>query len=77
MMLARVRWSAQRVCLEGMELRAPDTSNGIASTDGSSWATTGQSWVVARFVGTPAAGRASITQGNEWRQPLECKLLPP
>jgi hypothetical protein len=76
-MLARVRWSTARVCLEAVELRTQDYGT---PTDGSgvatSWAAPAESWAVVRFAGGAAAGRVVVVAGSELRQPLECNLQP-
>ena len=75
-MLARVRWSASRICLEAVELRSQDTAGSPGGQ--SAWGTPldqpVESWVVARFAGVAAAGRVVVVPGGELRQPLECKL---
>jgi hypothetical protein len=75
-MLARVRWSASRVCLEGVELRTQDLS--VAGAQPSQWGTPWdspvESWAVARFAGGAAAGRVVVVPGGEIHQPVECKL---
>jgi hypothetical protein len=79
-MLARVRWSAARVCLEAVELRAQDFSvnpSGQTAQSGTPLDQPVESWVVARFVGVPAAGRLVVVAGAEVRQPVECKLRAP
>jgi len=78
-MLARVRWSSARVCLEAVELRAEDmtVAGGPTSQWGSVWDSPVESWVVARFAGGPAAGRIAVIAGGEARQSLECKLGAP
>jgi hypothetical protein len=82
-MLARVRWSPARVCLEGVELRAQDMTvvqpaNVMGPAGwGTPWDSPVESWVVARFTGTAASGRVVVVPGGEVRQPLECKLGAP
>jgi hypothetical protein len=85
-MLARVRWNATRVCLEGIEVRQQDVWNGSStpmamptapSPWGSAWDSPVETWVVARFAGGTVAGRAGILQGAETRESLECKLAGP
>lgn len=66
-MIARVRWTAKRVCLEGFEVRVPPVSVRIPG-EPSSFAT----WVVAR--GSTFA-RVGIAEGLEWRQALECSIV--
>jgi hypothetical protein len=69
-MLARVRWGANRVCLEAVEI-----------ADGSRTMREGvevETAVVARFTGkTSAAGRVGVTAGAEIHQALSCKLGAP
>jgi hypothetical protein len=82
-MLARVRWSTARVCLEAVEVRQQDgyygNANPMAAMGnpfGSPWDSQAETWVVARFAGGTAAGRSSILQGGEMRESMECKLAP-
>jgi hypothetical protein len=78
-MLARLRWSATRACLEAVELRTEDlavASTGPASQWGTAWDSQVESWVVAQFAGGSVAGRVVVIPGAELRQPLECKLGP-
>jgi hypothetical protein len=67
-MLARVRWSAQRVCLEAVELRAADTALSSDSTV--------ETWTVARLAAPAAAGKVTVVPGTEIRQPVQCALGP-
>ena len=79
-MLARVRWSTARVCLEAVELRTQDWGGASGSSTGqfgSVWDQPVESWVVARFAGGSSAGRVVVVAGGEARQPLECKLSTP
>jgi len=80
-MLARVKWSAARVCLEGLEIRTPDVKATVMQRDGESpsyaQAITPESWLVARFAGGSSAMRAGIGPGVEWRQALSCTIQPP
>jgi hypothetical protein len=71
-MLARVKWSDKRVCLEAFEVKLPDVSVRTTGT-GSSESIKVASWLVAR--GTTYA-RVAIADGIEWRQPLECTMVP-
>jgi photosystem II stability/assembly factor-like uncharacterized protein len=81
-MFARVRWSAQRVCLEALEVRLADTDTNVlfrSKTGGRGEAVAPQeasleTWLVARFTGTPGAARTSIVPGLETRQPMTCSL---
>ena len=70
-MIARVKWSDKRVCLEGVEVKLPDVSVRVPNASGSDLLKVG-SWLVAR--GTSIA-RVAIAEGVEWRQPLECSLV--
>jgi hypothetical protein len=74
-MLARVRWSQARVCLEAVELRTQDLADGVTPmSSGSVWDSPAESWAVVRFAGGSAAGRVVVIAGGEVRQPLECNL---
>jgi len=75
-MLARVRWSAARVCLEAVELRTQDVAvaSGQPSQWGTPWDAALESWAVARMAGGAAAGRVVVVPGGELRQPMECTL---
>jgi hypothetical protein len=79
-MLARLRWSPTRVCIEAVELRTEDMavpSAGPTSPWGTPWDAPVESWVVVRFAGGTQAGRVVVFAGGELRQPLECKLGTP
>jgi hypothetical protein len=85
-MLARVKWSPARVCLEAVEVRVADTGDGSATSGtpfGSVWDSPAETWLVARFVAgpiassAPSAGRAVVVAGGELRQPVECTLTAP
>jgi hypothetical protein len=81
-MLARVRWSSSRACLEAVELRTQDMTvapggGSQPSQWGTAWDAPVESWAVARFAGGAAAGRVVVIAGGELRQSLECKLGPP
>lgn len=79
-MVARVKWSATRVCLEAVEVRSPqvqvtvtmrgDSPNAKASSIGVDVET----WTVARFAGAATASRVGVIPGIEWRQGLSCTL---
>lgn len=80
---ARVRWTASHVCLEAIEVRVADVKvlAKEVNMDGAAARVApveldAESWVVARFTGTPAAERLAVTPGVESRQALECALLP-
>jgi hypothetical protein len=69
-MLARVKWSDKRVCLEAFEVKLPDVTvraPGATSSESLKVA----SWLVARGA---VFARIAIADGVEWRQPLECTL---
>lgn len=68
-MLARVKWSEKRVCLEGLEVKLPDVT--LRASGGGSEPLKVASWLVAR--GSVFA-RVAIADGVEWRQPLECTM---
>jgi hypothetical protein len=72
-MVARVKWSDKRVCLEGLEVRLADVSVRVpgASEVGPLRAA---SWLVSRG---GVFARVAVADGLEWRQPLECSLVPP
>ena len=69
-MIARVKWSEKRVCLEGIELKLPDVSVRAPGSSGSDLLKVG-SWLVSR--GNTFA-RIAVADGVEWRQPLECSF---
>jgi hypothetical protein len=81
-MIARVKWSAQRVCLEAVEIRGPDQKAAILTRgdDPNEKAYSTQqvveTWVIAKLAGGQQAVRAGIAPGLEWRQPLTCPLQP-
>jgi hypothetical protein len=67
-MVARVKWSKDRVCLEAIELRASD----IASAGD----TPLETWMIARFSSPATAGQIAIVPGTEVRHPMQCSLAP-
>jgi hypothetical protein len=67
-MIARVKWSDKRVCIEGIEVKLPNVTVRSGSDT-----VTASSWLVGRG-GTFA--RVAIGEGYEWRQPLECTAVP-
>ena len=79
-MLARVRWSPSRACLEAVELRTQDMTVSAGtpapSQFGTAWDAPVESWAVVRFAGGGAAGggRVVVIPGAELRQALDCKL---
>lgn len=88
-MVARVKWSATRACLEAVELRAEDiqmvaTGAGVSPGMGLGrrwqpmpWEGPVENWVVAKLAGGASAGRVGVIPGIEIRQPLTCALTPP
>lgn len=68
-MLARVRWSAARVCLEAVEV--PEGTHAMRAGEEIETA------VVARFAGKAGAGRIGVGPGMEVRQALRCALAAP
>jgi hypothetical protein len=69
-MLARVRWSPKRVCLEGFEVKLPNVPLKVPGNGGDQ--ITLATWLVAK--GSTFA-RVAVAEGIEWRQPLECSLV--
>lgn len=70
-MIARVRWTPKRVCLEGFEVKVPNATVRVGQDGGYEQATFA-TWLVgngARFA------RVGITEGIEWRQALECTVV--
>ena len=70
-MIARVKWSDKRVCLEGFEVKLPDVTvraPGATSSESIKVA----SWLVGRG-GTYA--RVGVAEGVEWRQALDCTIV--
>jgi hypothetical protein len=79
--LLRVKWSASRVCLEGVELEGTRARVNAVQRDGEgsraeARVLDAQSWIVGRFVAPSAAARVATGAGLEWRQPLSCTLAP-
>lgn len=72
LMLARVKWSAARVCLEGLEVRLPSVDLRIREPSGAPDAQALHTWLVAK---NGVFARVGIGEGTEWRQPLECALV--
>ena len=81
-MIARVKWSPTRVCLEAVEIRGPDMKVAVLTRgdDPNEKAYSNQqpveTWVIAKFSGGAQSVRAGIAPGLEWRQPLTCPLQP-
>jgi hypothetical protein len=71
-MIARVKWSEKRVCVEAFEVKLPDVSVRVPGAQ-TSEALKVASWLVAR--GSTYA-RVAVSEGVEWRQPLECTIVP-
>jgi hypothetical protein len=72
-MIARVRWTAKRICLEGFEVKLPSVSLRMPSSGGaSSDSATFGTWLVGR--GSTFA-RVGVAEGVEWRQALECTVV--
>lgn len=69
-MIARVRWTTNRVCLEGFEAKLPSVSLrvDVGGGDPVNVAT----WLVAK--GSTFA-RVGVSEGIEWRQMLECSVV--
>jgi hypothetical protein len=81
-MVARVKWSATRVCLEAVEVRTPDVKvTAMQRGDDPNEKTystpvTVETWAVARFAGGASAVRVGVVPGVEWRQGMSCTLTP-
>ncbi len=71
-MLARVRWSDKRLCLEGFEVKLPSVSVRTGASNIGTDPVTFSTWLVAR--GSTFA-RVGITEGIEWRQALACTVI--
>jgi hypothetical protein len=74
-MIARVRWSTKRVCLEAFEVKLPSTAIQVMGSSGTSepaTLATFATWLVGK--GSTFA-RVGVTDGIEWRQPLECSIV--
>jgi hypothetical protein len=72
-MIARVKWSDKRVCLEAFEVKLPDVAvraPGATASESLKVA----SWLVSRG---STFSRIAIADGVEWRQPLDCTLTAP
>ncbi len=67
-MLARVRWSDKRVCLEAIELRTADTAIGGDVMI--------ETWMVAHLTAPATAGKVAVVPGTEMRQAMTCALTP-
>lgn len=70
-MIARVRWTPKRVCLEGFEVRGPSAIVRVGQEAGYEEATF-ETWLVgsgARFA------RVGVGEGLAWRQALECTVV--
>ncbi|MFO0611810.1 MAG: hypothetical protein U0414_04420 [Polyangiaceae bacterium] len=61
----RVRWSEQRICLEGVELPAPTVSFPSSALD---------SYLTARFGKERGAAQLTFGLGTEFRDPRTCEL---
>lgn len=72
-MLARVKWSEARVCLEGLEVKVPGVNVRVPGESGSE-PFRQSSWLVSRG---GSFARVAVGEGVDWRQPLECTLETP
>jgi hypothetical protein len=70
-MIARVRWTPKRVCLEAFEVEAPSVNVRVSGT-GASELVAVATWLVAK--GSTFA-RVGVGDGVEWRQALECNIV--
>ena len=79
-MYARVRWSASRVCLEGLSMRLQPATLEDAKLVPRDEAYVRQSaplcevWLVARFAAPATASLVGVNRGVEVRQPARCAL---
>lgn len=73
-MIARVRWSPARVCLEGFEVQAPSVGVRVGVAGGGEEPMSVATWIVGK--GSTFA-RVGVSDGVEWRQALECNVTPP
>jgi hypothetical protein len=72
-MIARVRWTAKRVCLEGFEVKVSNVSVRLPAVgDARGESTSFVTWLVAK--GSTFA-RVGVSEGLEWRQALECSIV--
>jgi hypothetical protein len=71
-MVARVKWSDKRVCLEGFEVGLPAASVRVRGAEAQD-ALQISTWLVARGA---AFARVGVGEGFEWRQSLECSIAP-
>jgi hypothetical protein len=67
-MLAVVRWSAERVCLEALEMPDADFEHADETTE---------TRIVFTETPKPAAARIGFAPGFELREPLSCELVGP
>lgn len=72
-MLARVRWTKSHVCLEGFEVKLPSVSVRTGTPQGGMDTVTFSTWLVAKGA---TFARMGATDGIEWRQGLECTVVP-
>jgi hypothetical protein len=70
-MIARVRWTTKRVCLEAFEVEAPSVNVRVSGT-GASELVAVATWLVGK--GSTFA-RVGVGDGVEWRQALECSIV--
>ncbi|HVH41839.1 MAG TPA: hypothetical protein VM925_05830 [Labilithrix sp.] len=70
-MIARVRWTAKRVCLEGFEAKLPNANVRVPSGGSTGEPISIATWLVAK--GSMFA-RVGVSEGVEWRQALECSV---
>lgn len=72
-MLARVKWNEKRVCLEGFETKLPNVNLRVTGGDRSTEPLSLSTWLVAKG---STFTRVGVADGVEWRQPLECTVVP-
>ncbi|MBX3207328.1 MAG: hypothetical protein KF764_19935 [Labilithrix sp.] len=73
-MIARVRWTPKRVCLEGFEVAVPAATLRAPQGGGGYEQVTFATWLVARG---GVFARVGVSEGIEWRQALDCSVVTP
>jgi hypothetical protein len=72
-MIARVKWNEKRVCLEGFEAKMSNVNLRVTGGDRSAEPLALSTWLVAKG---STFMRVGVADGVEWRQPLECTVVP-
>jgi len=71
-MIARVRWTAKRVCLEGFEVRGPSVNIRVPQPEGGYDTANVATWLVGKG---GMFARVAVAEGMEWRQALDCSIV--